>query len=156
MEFCWLWKFFKRWGEEGGGVVMWSFADSKVWELGHEEFADAAGLGCWWYWMECCRFCSINCLAVREVCVWFWEGRVESAWCRSCFLFFLCPPPPPRINVGGRGWVGYIGLTSSVCPSVVLSVCPIVSACYLLNRSALINYYYYYYFYYTRLCMVVY
>ena len=33
--------------------------------------------------------------------------------------------------------VGYIGITLSVCPSVVLFVCPVVSTQYLLNRQTI-------------------
>ena len=57
--------------------------------------------------------------------------------CRLPSLFITPPPPTPPppcpscINTEGEG----TGITLSVCPSVVLSVCLIVSAQYLLHRS---------------------
>ena len=58
---------------------------------------------------------------------------------------YYYPTPPPTIFIRGGG--GYIRIALSVRPSVVLSVCPIVSAQYLLNRLAI-------FFFFTKLGMV--
>ena len=59
-------------------------------------------------------------------------------------------PPPYKYGGGGVYWNHFVRLSVglSVRPSVVLSVCPIVSAQYLLNRSTI--------FFFTKLGIVVY
>ena len=59
-------------------------------------------------------------------------------WCED----FSNPPPP--INTGSGG-----GILESLCPSVVPSMCLIVSAQYLLNSSTFFS------FFFTKLGMVV-
>ena len=49
------------------------------------------------------------------------------SWRVTLFNDIIILPPPYKYR-------GYIGFTSSVCPSVDLSVCPIVSAQYLLKN----------------------
>ena len=74
------------------------------------------------------------------------RSLVRRPWRSSFFrLVSLSSPPPPLCilplppykyaNTGGRMyWNHFVRL--SICPSVVPSVCPIVSAQYLLNRTA--------------------
>ena len=80
---------------------------------------------------KCFRcFTQVLCLGYHQS-----SGYENSAAVMATFII----TPPPRINMEG----GYTGITSSI----ILSMCPIVSTRYLLNRSAIV---------FTKLGMVVY
>ena len=79
---------------------------------------------------------------VTCILLWMWHLFREVQTTEGCQELFSCyfpPPSPEYIRVGG--W----GILESLCPSVVLSMCLIVSVQYLLNCSTI----------FTKLDMVV-
>ena len=90
-------------------------------------------------WCECVRQNGVVWASQWCECVRHYKTLLASFVSGlTCISFkFLSDTPHPsqyKYEWGER----YIGITLSVCPSVVLPVCPIGSAQYLLNRSPVV------------------
>ena len=88
-----------------------------------------------WSWISfCCHrccFCTVYSLFTN----------LKMFYRKLRPIFFISPPPPKKKKKNmGAGMEGGIYWNHSVHLSVVLSMCPIVSAQYLLNCSAIIFY----------------
>ena len=75
---------------------------------------------------------SVQCLILK--CIQVMISVVQTKQPCQCLVSmltsFYSPPPPLKYR-------RYNGITLSVCPSVVLSMCPILSAQYLLKHSTI-------------------
>ena len=99
---------------------------------------------------------ELDCLAKRLVCYFQGQRHCKSSYGENMTfsaifsellilllsnIFIYTPPPHPRPGINTEG-MGYIGITSSVCPfcpSVLLSVFPILCGRYFLNYSTVFN-----------------
>ena len=72
---------------------------------------------------------------------WFFIRGVTHKGFECAWLFLCYPPSLPYEWLGGGGLLESLRPSGcvSVCPSVVLSVCPILSGRYFLNRSTILN-----------------